>query len=240
MKNRNVLILGGSSDIGIEVVKNFLELKWNVHAHYLKNKRNLIILKKKYKSLKIIKFNFNDYKSLKVENNLKKKFNKNYDSVVNLVGYTDNISFEKTNFKSLIKSLTTNAIVPILLEKILVKKMLVKKWGRILNCSSIGVKFGGGNNSFNYSFSKHCLEFIPSSHKQWAKKNVLINNLRIGVTNTKIHKRMKTKLQIKDRIKLIPINRMAEPKEIANYIISLTTEKNSYITGQTLAASGGE
>ena len=50
---------------------------------------------------------------------------------------------------------------------------------------------------------------------------------------------MKTKLQIKDRIKLIPINRMAEPKEIANYIISLTTEKNSYITGQTLAASGG-
>ena len=51
---------------------------------------------------------------------------------------------------------------------------------------------------------------------------------------------MKTKLQIKDRIKLIPINRMAEPTEIANYIISLTTEKNSYITGQTLAASGGE
>tara|TARA_B110000881_G_C18394506_1_gene422750 strand:+ start:52 stop:774 length:723 start_codon:yes stop_codon:yes gene_type:complete len=240
MKNKNVLILGGSSDIGIEVVKNFLKLKWNVYAHYLKNKKNLIILKKKYKSLKIIKFNFSDYKNLKVENHLKKTFNRNYDTLINLVGYTDNISFEKTNFKSLIKSLTTNTIAPILLEKILVKKMLSKKWGRILNCSSIGVKFGGGNNSFNYSFSKHCLEFIPASHKHWAKKNVLINNLRIGVTNTKIHKQMKTKLQIKDRIKLIPINRMAEPKEIANYIMSLTTEKNSYITGQTLAASGGE
>ena len=69
---------------------------------------------------------------------------------------------------------------------------------------------------------------------------MLINNLRIGVTNTKMHKRMKKKIKIKDRIKLIPINRMAEPKEIANYIMSLTTEKNSYITGQTLAASGGE
>jgi NAD(P)-dependent dehydrogenase (short-subunit alcohol dehydrogenase family) len=240
MKNRNVLILGGSSDIGIEVVKNFLELKWNVHAHYLKNKKNLVFIKKKHKSLKITKFDFGSYNNLKIEKNLKVKFNKSYDTVINLIGYTDNVSFEKTNLKKLIKSLATNALIPILLQKIIVKKMLSKKWGRILNCSSIGVKYGGGNNSFNYSFSKHCLEFIPSIHKQWAKKNVLINNLRIGVTNTKIHKRMRTKLQIKDRIKLIPINRMAEPKEIANYIISLTTEKNSYITGQTLAASGGE
>jgi len=240
MKKKNVLVLGGSSDIGIEVIKIFLSLNWNVYAHYLKNKKKLEDVKKKYKSLKVIKFNFSNYKNLKIEKKLKTKFNKRYDTIINLVGYTDNISFEKTNLKSILKSLTANALTPILLQKILVKKMLSKKWGRILNCSSIGVKYGGGINSFNYSFSKHCLEFIPSIHKQWAKKNVLINNLRIGVTNTKIHKRMKTKLQIKGRIKLIPINRMAEPKEIANYIISLTTEKNSYITGQTLAASGGE
>ena len=66
--------------------------------------------------------------------------------------------------------------------------MLERKWGRILNCSSIGVKFGGGVNSYNYAFSKNCLEFIPNAHKEWANRNVLINNLRIGVTNTKIHK----------------------------------------------------
>ena len=36
---------------------------------------------------------------------------------------------------------------------IVVKKMLSKKWGRILNCSGVGVKFGGGKNTFNYSFS---------------------------------------------------------------------------------------
>ena len=240
MKNRNVLILGGSSDIGIEVVKKFLELKWNVYAHYLKNKKNLIFLKKKYKALNIIKFNFNDYKNLKTETNLKKKFNKNYDTVINLVGYVDNVSFEKTNYKSLIKSLTTNAIAPILLEKILVKKMLVKKWGRILNCSSIGVKFGGGNNTFNYGVAKHCLEFIPNNYKEWAKKNICINNLRIGVTDTKIHKKIKKKLSIKNRIKLIPAARMAKADEISNYIVGLVSEKNSYMTGQTITVAGGE
>ena len=44
---RHVLILGGSSDIGIEVVKSFLNLNWNVTAHYNRNKKKLKIIKKK-------------------------------------------------------------------------------------------------------------------------------------------------------------------------------------------------
>ena len=51
-------------------------------------------------------------------------------------------------------------------------------------------------------------------------------------------KRKKSKM--KKRLKLIPANRMAEPKEISAYIASLATESNSYMTGQTLTVSGGE
>ena len=237
--NRHVLILGGSSDIGVEVVKIFLKLNWEVTAQYNKNIKNLSILKN-YGKLNLIKSNFADDKYLRSEKSITKKFNKKYDSVINLVGYIDNKSFEGTNLKSIFKSLTANAILPMMVERILIKKMLTQKWGRILNCSSIGVKFGGGINSYNYALSKHCLEFIPNSYKNWAKRNVFINNLRIGVTNTKIHNRMKKNLKIKERLKLVPINRMAEPKEIAIYIKNLTTQENSYMTGQTITVSGGE
>ena len=241
MKNKHVLILGGSSDIGIEVVKSFLKLKWRVTAHLFKNKKKLLSLRKKTKNLDLVNLNFSNFNNSKIEKIIKKKFNKKYDSIINLIGYVDNKSFENTNLKSILKSLATNTILPILVEKMLIKKMLSQKWGRVLNCSSIGVKFGGGKNSYNYSFSKHCLEFIPSSYKSWAKKNVFINNLRIGVTKTKIHKKMKRKNQsMQKRLKLIPINRMAEPKEISDYIVNLTTESNSYMTGQTLNVSGGE
>ena len=240
-KKRHALILGGSSDIGIEVVKNFLKMKWTVTAHFFKNKKKLKNLKKDSKNLNIIEFNFANYNNLNVENLVVKKFSRKYDSIVNLVGYVDNKGFENTNLKSILKSLTINAILPILIEKMLVKRMLSQKWGRILNCSSIGVKFGGGTNSYNYSLSKHCLEFIPNSYKSWAKRSVFINNLRIGATNTKIHKKMKRKKSMmKNRLKHIPINRMAEPKEISDYIMSLTTDSNSYMTGQTLTVSGGE
>ena len=39
--------------------------------------------------------------------------------------------------------------------------MKKKKYGRILNISSIGVKYGGGETSYEYSLSKHLLEFNP-------------------------------------------------------------------------------
>ncbi len=243
MKNRkkHVLILGGSSDIGTEVVENFLRLGWNVTAHFFKNKKKLYTLKKNSKNLNIVKFNFANYNNTNIEKLMVKKFNEKYDSIINLIGYVDNKGFENTNLNSILKSITINALIPILIEKMLVKRMLLQKWGRILNCSSIGVKFGGGINSYNYSLSKHCLEFIPSSYKNWAKKNVFINNLRIGVTNTKMHNKMKRKLKMmKKRIELVPTKRMAEPNEISTYIVSLTTDSNSYMTGQTVTVSGGE
>jgi len=240
-KKKNVLILGGSSDIGIEVVKIFLKLNWLVTAQLFKNKKKLKTLQKNSKNLKLIQFNFSNFQNSKIEKQIINKFKGRHDAIINLIGYVDNKSFENTNLKSILQSLTANAIFPILIQKILVKGMLKQRWGRILNCSSIGVKFGGGKNSFNYSLSKHCLEFIPSSYKQWAKKNVFINNLRIGVTNTKIHKKMKRKnMTIRSRLKLIPANRMAEPKEISAYIKNLVTESNSYMTGQTISVSGGE
>ena len=45
---------------------------------------------------------------------------------------------------------------------------------------------------------------------------------------------------MKKRLDLIPAKRMAEPSEVADYIVFLISDKNTYITGQTLSISGGE
>ena len=237
-KQRHILILGGSSDIGLEVIKKLLKLNWKVTAHYNYNKFFLKNIKNKNLYNIFLDFSKINYKN--INKIFKKKFNNNYDAIVNLIGYVDNKSYQKTDLESLIKSIKINALLPILIQKKLVGNMLAKKWGRILNCSSIGVKFGGGINAYNYAFSKHCLEFFPNIHKEWAKKNVLINSLRIGITDTKLHKRMNKKMSMRKRINLIPIKRMAKPQEISNYIVNLVVDENSYMTGQTISISGGE
>ena len=137
--------------------------------------------------------------------------------------------------------MSINTIIPMFVLRHILKKMVKKKYGRIVNGSSIGVKFGGGENSFNYSLSKHLLEFIPNTLRKLASKNIIINNIRIGVTDTKIHKKLKrNKSFLKKRISLIPTGRLASKKEIAEYIYMLLNEKNSFMTNQTLTVSGGE
>ena len=113
------------------------------------------------------------------------------------------------------------------------------KFGRILDLSSIGVKYGGSKFTYNYSFSKHALEYIPSFFKNLTKKNILTNILRVGVVNTKMLKKIKGK-NIKKRKKLIPIKRLATTKEISDTIYNLASEKNTYISGEKITISGGE
>ena len=69
----------------------------------------------------------------------------------------------------------------------------------------------------------------------WASSRTL----RVGVTDTKIHKNDPTK-DMKRRVEMIPAGRMASPDEIANIIFWLGSDQNTFTTGQVISSSGGE
>ena len=239
------LWLNHKNDIHGKNVRIGEEINIVTHSHVMQDyaKRNIEKIKSKRdknKEIKIIKLDFSKIKTGNASVSLKKKFNFKYDIVINLIGYVDNKGFENSSLESMVTSIKINALIPLIIFRGAIKYMVKKNWGRIINCSSIGVKFGGGKNSFNYSFSKHCSEFLPNVYKDYIKKNILINNLRIGLTKTKLLKKMKKQNKLKKRVKLIPMKRLAEPNEISDFIINLIDEKNSYMGNQTISISGGE
>jgi NAD(P)-dependent dehydrogenase (short-subunit alcohol dehydrogenase family) len=234
---KNVLLLGGSSEIGLEIIKIFLKKNWQVHAHYNKKNTDLKKIQSKNKMLHLYKSNFANMNNVKKF--IRQIANKDICSVINLVGFIDNINYQKHEIKSLVKSLTINTLVPLQIQKSLLKYMIRINFGRILNVSSIGVKYGGGEYTYNYAFSKHALEFVPSHLRKLASKNILTNVLRVGVVNTKLQKKIKGK-NIKKRIQMIPIKRSASKYEISKTVFYLSSEKNTYITNEKITIAGGE
>ncbi len=227
-----VLILGASSDIGHELILKFIGKNFKVYAHYNANKP------------KINSNNVNYIKSDFLKTNEFKKFllkikNIKFSCFVNLIGFIDNKEIHNVNYDSLINSLKVNYVYPFIVAKTVSKNMKKNKFGRLLQCSSIGVKFGGGKNTFTYSSAKHAIEFIPRYFRELSEHNVLYNVLRIGVTETKIHKKI-SKKNMKMRISKIPQKKIAKPIEIANFIYELASERNTFISNQVLSISGGE
>ena len=238
MNKKKVLILGGSSDIGISLINKLLKKNYYVCAHFNKNKPKIRLLHKK--QFNTVKLNFNSINHKTLNSAIKKLLYTDFDIIINLIGYVDKKDYFNTDLISMINSLKVNALIPFLVFKSAIKNMKKKNWGRILNCSSIGVKFGGGKKTYNYSLSKHCSEFIPGIYKELAKKNILINNLRIGATDTKLQKKTKTKKELKNRSDFIPMKRLAQVDEISEFIMCMIRDKNSYMTNQTVSVSGGE
>ena len=81
-------------------------------------------------------------------------------------------------------------------------------------------------------------EFIPNNIRKLYSKNIYYNTLRIGVTNTKFHKKIKNK-SMSHRVKLIPVKKMANTIDIVEYIMFLIL-KNNFITNEVITISGGE
>ena len=234
---KKVLILGSSSGIGIDIIKIFLKNNFEIIAHYNKGNQNFFNFLKK-NDINKIKFNFStDLK--KIENFSKNKLFSKCDVLINAIGQIKEIDYEKISSSQILDSIKVNLIPGIIFTKNIGIQMNGRKWGRIVHLGSIGVKFGGGEKNFAYSLSKHALEFFPSKSKKWIKNNVLMNTVRVGLTDTKIHKKLPTK-NLKERIKLIPMKRMAATKEIAKLIYFLGSDENSFISNEVITIAGGE
>ena len=119
--------------------------------------------------------------------------------------------------------------------RLLVKYMLNKKFGRIINVVSIsGVNGLAGQT--NYSAAKAgVIGLTKALALETAKKKVTVNAIAPGFIETDMTK----DLNQDDLKKLVPAGRFGKAEEVADLVGFLASEKASYITGQVISISGG-
>ena len=127
---------------------------------------------------------------------------------------------------------------PFLCTKRAVKTMLKKRWGRIVNISSV-VALGGNVGQTNYAAAKSGLSGLTKSAAQeFASRDITINIVAPGFINTDITENLPDNLK-EVVLERVPMGRPGEPEEVANLVGFLCSENSSYITGQLFCIDGG-
>jgi 3-oxoacyl-[acyl-carrier protein] reductase len=109
-----------------------------------------------------------------------------------------------------------------------------RRWGRIVNISSIGARIGSGSVSVAYAAAKAGLEGLTRGYAlRLASEGVTVNSVAPGLIDTEMGKPL-IEAGIAARI---PVGRVGTGDEIAQAVLLLV--RNAYITGQTLAVNGG-
>lgn len=117
----------------------------------------------------------------------------------------------------------------------LIQKLLVNKYGRIINLVSLsGLK--GTPGQTNYSAAKGAIIAATKALAQEiAKRNVTVNAVAPGFIKTD----MTAELDEKEFKKMIPANRFGDAEEVAHLVSFLASKKASYITGEVININGG-
>tara|TARA_B100000989_G_scaffold205904_1_gene155966 strand:+ start:975 stop:1709 length:735 start_codon:yes stop_codon:yes gene_type:complete len=237
LKNRKILVTGATGGIGGAIIKKFVELDAKVLATGTNNEK-LYDLKKKYSNIQTLNFNINNHE--KIEDFIEQVHSEldGLDVLVNNAGVTvDNLSL-RMKHEEWQKVIDINLTSTFYLCKYSLKKMLKKKYGRIINVTSI-VGHTGNIGQSNYSASKAGIIAMSKSLAiEYAKKNININCVSPGFITTnmtdKIDENIKDQLTSK-----IPMNRLGKSEDVADTVIFLSSELSNYITGETIHVNGG-
>ena len=238
LKNTNVILTGATGGIGNSILELLVNAEANVIATGT-NEEKLNLIKNKYQSVKIEKFDISKHNEIEnFINKVSEKFENKIDILINNAGITsDNLSIrmKEEEWK---KVIDLNLTSTFLLSKNTIKKMLKNRKGKIINITSV-VGHTGNIGQANYTASKAGLVAMSKSFAlEYGKKNININCVSPGFITTEMTNKIDQNYKeiLKSRI---PLDRFGEPKEVANTVLFLCSSLSDYITGETIHVNGG-
>ncbi len=245
LKNKKVLITGATGGIGISLVRMFAAQGAIVGIHYHKNQEQAELLNREVESEGGQSSCFQADLLSSGGADLIDAFVERFDGIDVLVNNAGAIcgfeNFFELSETAWDETFQLNARAPFFLAQRAFAQMKKNGGGKIVNISSIAAKYGGSTRSLHYGASKAALEAATIGlAKAGAPYNILVNAVRGGFIDTPAQQRLSSQKDLKERIKLIPLQRAGKPEDIASMVVYLSSSAGDFITGEITTVSGGD
>ena len=116
--------------------------------------------------------------------------------------------------------------------------MRARRWGRIVNISSIGARIGSGSVSVAYGASKAGVEGLTRSYAlRLAPEGITVNAVAPGLIDTGFDPLPEETKRA--HAASLPLKRLGMPEDLVGTVMWLVSDASSFVTGQTIAVDGG-
>ena len=241
-EGKSAVITGACGGMGIECVKKLNNA--GLKTLMLDLKSPPVNFLNKYKKVEYKKIDLTNFDKLKKIINKFYLKNKSIDYLINTTGvlwFDNDISATQINFDVWDKVFEINLKSMAYLSKLIIPKMKKNKFGSMVHISSVDALSGDDKPQDAYGASKAAMIRLSKSLAiQFAPYNVRSNIILPGPIDTPMQDRWKKNPKAKKQLaKLIPLQRIGKPGDIANTILFLLSDESSYITGTELIVDGG-
>lgn len=240
--NKTAIITGASKGIGAEIAKRLNELGYNLVLNYRNSTSSMEEIISSFTNKEtqnvIVQCDVSNY------DDCKKLIDTAYENFSTVDALINNAGITKDNLLAMMSEEEFDAVIDTNLKgtfnccKHIAKRMMKQKHGRIVNISSV-VGLSGNAGQANYSASKAgVIGMTKSMARELGKKNILVNAVAPGFIQTEMTDKIPEEMKA-EMLKNIPLNKLGDPKDIADAVEFLISDKASYITGQVLSVNGG-
>lgn len=239
MKNTVALITGGAKGIGSAIVKRFLNDGYKVAFTYNRSEEKATVLANEFgENCKAYRLDITDSSAVK---NVIDDIEKNFGEIavlVNNAGVAEQALFTDITDEMWHRMIDTNLSGAFYCSRAVLKYMINRKTGKIINISSIWGETGG-SCEVHYSASKSGLIGMTKAlAKEVGLSGITVNSVSPGVilTDMTSHFDEDTMNALKEET---PLNRIGTPEDVAGAVSFLASKDADFITGQNISVNGG-
>ena len=242
LEGRTALVTGGAKGIGRAICVKLAEAGANVAVNYLSSEQaaqeTAQLVEQAGRRVQLVKADVSSSEHVEqmvadVERTLGP-----VDLLVNNAGIFDYVSHNETTLEIWQKTFDVNCTGAYLVTWAVKNGMIERGYGRIVNISSIAA-LRPRPMSIAYSVSKAgMIAFTKCFAEAVAPDNIRVNAISPGLIETEIIDGVDQSV-LDGLVNATPIRRIGQPEEIGDVVLFLLSERSSFMTGQTLVASGG-